>query len=494
MPSVVNLENLAVMSRNSIGMKRPPQPSHFAPKMMLDKELVHATTSTRKESHSPPTTLHALVKGVSRLNLCTNTGSSSPVLEPCSFYYYEVGNDDGSHTTETATSSTLSSLSPQSQSPSPMRQGRSVRLTSPSEATSFLLPVARPQPITSGRRHSTTSSEFSIAGVANGKPGDRRQSVDNYCYSQSSNSKTPKNPETLERWSELEWLQNKKKHRRGETERQLELKRLWELQQQQQQQQQHFYSEERIVARRSQGPCDIDDVSVSSDEDQQRSPARSKGPCDVDEIMSTFSDSSEDSIDSVIGAYNGTSMDGDKVFNHQIEGYKDDIRYLRKENTDSYEDPPLEAQTSYARQQLLRSSRYRAMREQTKAQRKKDAAFYYQVDSDFLDEVEMSRGLGGYEEGFGVPTINSSDGCHHLPLSIEEAEEEDEVSVSSFEGGLKAGNNDSTRNTELETITAGDTNDSNNDRTRNLQSSWTCVHSRSGTCENRNSSNSGFMV
>jgi hypothetical protein len=493
-------KNLAIMSRNGARVKQPqPQPSHSTPTMMHDEELLHATT--RKESHSPPTAhkkMHAVVQGVSGLNLCTHTAPALPVLDPCNFfYYYEVGNDDGSHTTETATSSTISSLS--LQLPSPISQGRAVRLMSPSEATSLLLPVTRPQPITSGRRHSTTSNEFSISGAANGKPGDRRQSTSSHCYSQSNNNKPPKNPETLERWSQLEWLQNQKKHRLEEDERQLELKRLWELQQQQQQEQeqQHFHPEERTVARRSQGPCDVDDVSVSSDDDQQPIPSRSKGPCDVDEMGMFSSDSSEDSFDDVIGACNGTSMDGDEVFNHRIEGYKDGIEYLRKEDTDSYEDPPVEAQTSYARQQLLRSSRYREVREQTKAQSKEDAAYYYQLDTDYLDEVELSRGLGGYEEGFGVPTINSSYGCHHLPLSIQEAEEEDEVSVSSFvsnEGGLKAGKNGSAGSTELETITAWDTLDSNsnNGQTRNMQSSWTCVHSRNGTCEN--CSNSGFMV
>jgi hypothetical protein len=488
-----------------------PQP--IAPTIMRYNNDVQPSTSLRKESHShqPSTrnnTMHSVVKGVSKLSLRTMGASAgSPNLDPGNFYCYEVGNDDGSHTTETATASTLSSLSPRSYGPIISHRGPSVRLPSPAEVASLSPPARHPQPTSTSGRHSTTNStEIAMsAGIANdSKPCyDRRQSTGNHGYnsqnSSTSNKPLIKNPDILlENWSHYEWIQTQKKHRCEEDERQLELKKLWELQQQQQQQEQQSFhphekkradEEERNVARMFQGPCDIDDVSVSSDDDDQDriSTRRSKGPCDVDET-SMDSDSSENDSDD--------DDNDDKLY------YKDDIRSLRQDDTDSYEEPPLEAQTSYARQQLLRSSRYREIREQTKAQRPHNTACYYQVDADFLDEVDMSRGLGGYEEGFDVPTINSSSGCHHLPLSIEEEENDEEASVSSFvsnEGDVRAWKNGSTGSTEFETTTAGDTLDSNsnNDQTRSMQMGWkaiACVRCRNGTCENRNCSTSGYMI
>lgn len=106
-----------------------------------------------------------------------------------------------------------------------------------------------------------------------------------------------------------------------------------------------------------------------------------------------------------------------------------------------YEAPPLCAQTNYAREQLLKSNRYREqLKKQSKKKKEKQSSsednddYSYEMDDnecyEYCDEVEISRGLGGYEEGFGVPSMNAdSHEFHHLPLAIQE--ENDEWSMAS---------------------------------------------------------------
>lgn len=153
------------------------------------------------------------------------------------------------------------------------------------------------------------------------------------------------------------------------------------------------------------------------------------------------------------------------------------------------EDPPLSCQTAYARQQLYQSRRYRDQRFITAR------GYYGTTDEDchedddgepLVDEVEISRGLGGYEEGFGIYDYYHDD----LPSTIlEEDEGEDDFSLSS-----KSRNQEES---EAETLTVNSNTlvdcqgqqGGGSDKTATV-----CLYCQNGTCDNKDCSHSRFLI
>jgi hypothetical protein len=193
--------------------------------------------------------------------------------------------------------------------------------------------------------------------------------------------------------------------------------------------------------------------------------------------------------------------------------------YLPENNIDDDEigilddDPPLSSQTNYAREQLLKCNGYREMlkksqqkklQQEQKLQRQQQQQQQqsppppaeeefddYDCDDDedddlCCDEVEISRGLGGYEEGFGVPTVKAH-AYHHLPLAIDEEQEEEEedwsVASSDFEPFRCHSKSSSTKATATTTTTLS-----------NGRLETACIHCLNGTCENEDCSGSRFMI
>lgn len=174
----------------------------------------------------------------------------------------------------------------------------------------------------------------------------------------------------------------------------------------------------------------------------------------------------------------------------QVAGHQDrGLRSDRNGNDEGYEDPPLYTQTNYAMEQLMKSSAYKDMRKKTTRKKKKRVQEYNQeydfIDDEafFVDEEDISRGLGGYEEGFGVPSMNSH-GYHHLPHAIRE--EEDDISVASSIASLGP------KRSNTHSKPAKRTSSTRSDQESRALSA--CMHCRNGTCENPDCSESRFMI
>lgn len=234
-------------------------------------------------------------------------------------------------------------------------------------------------------------------------------------------------------------------------------------------------------------------------------------------------DDNDDDNDNVDAAYfNAVVEDDDEEFSHQLDGYQDDdllmtIRDNQRPQLIIKDDggngePPLSAQTSYAREQLLQSERYRTMQQEKELQ---------QLQRE-VDEVDISRGLGGYEEGFDVPVPTMvMHEYHELPFKISEEPEEEDISSSDEERSVGT--------TQEETLTynqyaqqpqqrvdADDRRSGNGDITngnynkslilvkpppmvgRRISQSESmesaCFHCSQGMCENEDCSGSRFMI
>ena len=280
-------------------------------------------------------------------------------------------------------------------------------------------------------------------------------------------------------------------------------------QQHQQPQQQHYHDKRTTQTKQSlpSTAIDLDDID-NLNESQEKAPSTPSIPAtavDLDDDIDILSygsdelaacwDDVDDDDENDDADYTTILDDDDQEFCHQLEGYQDDPR----DKVDYADDePPLSAQTSYARQQLLQSSWYRAMQQQQQQN--------HHHQDDLLDEVEISRGLGGYEEGFGVPSIVHE--FHSLPFKINEEPEEDDITSEDEERSVGT--------TEMETLTysnqygddtySHNNNDDDDDDGREQRNSKSgsiglgsahdsvCFHCSQGTCENEDCSGSRFMI
>lgn len=353
-----------------------------------------ASSSAKKNSY-----VNSVVKGVSKLSLC---GIKPPIEE----YFFEVENDDGSHTTATASRS----------------------------SGEFSSPIISPTRICQGRspRHSWATPLPPITQAA------RRYSA-----------------ESLTRWSEEQRRQ--------------------------------------FASRASSTNYDEDDESGilhHSDKEEDLPSSDRQKPSrgwDVDayigDVDAFMSDDDDDDDEEELGR---------RLAGYQNSGLPSD----QSSNGEGYEDPPLYTQTNYAMEQLMKSTAYKDMHKKTMRTKKKYKQEYYQeddfVDDEpfFVDEEDISRGLGGYEEGFGVPSMNSH-GYHHLPHAIRE--EEDEISVASSIASLEPKRS----NAHLEARRTSSNNEKRNAQPISDQESRAlsaCMHCRNGTCENPDCSESRFMI
>lgn len=163
----------------------------------------------------------------------------------------------------------------------------------------------------------------------------------------------------------------------------------------------------------------------------------------------------------------------------KIDGHDSRDNSLSNQEEDEdivVDDPPLEAQTSYARQQLYQSSRYHELQIRK-----------YCSEDELLDEVEISRGLGGYEEGFGIYDFPS---YHEMPSTILEEDDERSSILSSSTASRSAAK------TEGETLTGGSTSNKEGEASvgGSCHSGSVCLYCRLGTCDNEDCSNSRFMI
>ena len=231
------------------------------------------------------------------------------------------------------------------------------------------------------------------------------------------------------------------------------------------------------------------------------------------ELAACWDDVDDDDLHEDTGVVDQRSNyydDANQPISHQtMQDYQDRHQRMEKGVDD---EPPLSTQTLYARQQLLHSSRYLAMKQEQQQQQ------YEEQDDLIIDEMEISQGLMGYEEGFAVPKVHE---FHVLPFQIhEEPEEEEESSSSSssssasFSVSLIDKERRSVGTTQLETLTYDPyygndlRDDAGADRNFKKRTSKTgsgslgiksahdsvCFHCSRGTCENHDCSGSRFMI
>jgi len=249
--------------------------------------------------------------------------------------------------------------------------------------------------------------------------------------------------------------------------------------------------------------------------------------CDVDDLIDDISDDGEDSES---GAGFTTSctvvdLDDDEEFEHQNQEVSIEDGYIQSSLAQHEEgegarcdygnnvnrssslddDPPLSAQTEYARQQLMQSALFKTLQQQQPKPLPIQKQPYHGLQDDdsdddldefvgefpLLDELEMSRELGGYIEGFEVPTVTTSY-LPHLPSRIDEGEEEgnedddDDESIPSVRSSsLKKCS--ATGSSITEPITTTGEGDAD-------YSESACIYCQNGTCDNPDCSGSRFMI
>ena len=277
---------------------------------------------------------------------------------------------------------------------------------------------------------------------------------------------------------------------------------------------------------------DLDDVVVD-DDDAADDDAAAAADYDIlsynsSELEACWDDIDQDELDAVDGLLKELSSVDSKMYtttattttttsrrrssHYRSQRYPSRIVTKSSKTYDATADePPLSAQTPYARQQFLRSSRYRSMRKVQPQPQYQQSCGYDDTDEFecYLDEVDISRGLMGYEEGFDVPKIHSA-----LPFVYEEQEKEEEEEddqeelgkVEEEDDGTEMGNGSDSqyflekhrnRNSSLSVQHQQLSKRESNIRTKQSSSSSSnsvCFHCSQGTCDNKDCSASRFMI